>query len=131
MRVIARRATMLAGDRSQGVGEAKPRRSRDKSETKPRRDQSCEYCRESRNFPNCVHWHVFYFYISFLCSAIYYILLLLIVPKKRVCAPVAHKCIIISIMQNHRYIKKMDFFIQKLEKCQNYDAIKTQTLATI
>ena len=22
---------------------------------------SCEHCRESRNFPNCVHWHVFYF----------------------------------------------------------------------
>ena len=49
MRVIARRATMLAGDRSQGVAE-----------TKPRRDQSCEHCLESRNFPNCVHWHVFY-----------------------------------------------------------------------
>ena len=27
MRDIARRATMLAGDRSQGVGETKPRRS--------------------------------------------------------------------------------------------------------
>ena len=50
MRVIARRVTMLAGDRSQGVAE-----------TKPRRDQSCEHCRESRNFANCVHWHVFYF----------------------------------------------------------------------
>ena len=27
----------------------------------PRRNQSCEHCRESGNFPNCVHWHVFYF----------------------------------------------------------------------
>ena len=61
MRVITRRATILAGDRSQGVAEAKPRRSRDKAETNPRRDQSCEHCRESRNFPNCVHWHIFYF----------------------------------------------------------------------
>ena len=41
---------MLAGDRS-----------RDKAKTKPRRGQSCEHCRESRNFPNYVHWHVFYF----------------------------------------------------------------------
>ena len=46
---------------SRDVAEAKPRRSRDKAETKPRRDQSCEHCRESRNFPNCVHWHIFYF----------------------------------------------------------------------
>ena len=29
--------------------------------SKPRRDQSCEHCRESLNFPNCVHWHVLYF----------------------------------------------------------------------
>ena len=50
MRVITRRATMLARDRSQGVVE-----------TKPRRDQFCEHCRESRNFPNRVHWHVLYF----------------------------------------------------------------------
>ena len=33
-------------------------RSRGVAETKPRRDQSCEHCRESRNFPNCVHWHI-------------------------------------------------------------------------
>ena len=61
MRVIARRATMLAGDRSQGVVEASVRRSRGVAETNPRRDQSCEHCRESRNLPNCVHWHVLYF----------------------------------------------------------------------
>ena len=47
--------------RNRDVAEAKPRRSRDKAETKLRRDQSCEHCRESRNFPNCVHWDVFYF----------------------------------------------------------------------
>ena len=40
---------------------SKPRRSRGVGETKPRRDQSYEHYRESRNFPNCVHWHVFYF----------------------------------------------------------------------
>ena len=34
MRVITRRATMLAGDRSQGVAEAKPRQSRDKAEAR-------------------------------------------------------------------------------------------------
>ena len=34
MRVIMRRATMLAGDRSQGVAEAKPRQSRDESEAR-------------------------------------------------------------------------------------------------
>ena len=50
MWVIAWRTTMLAEDQS-----------RDKAETKPRRDQSCEHCRVSRSFPNCVHWHVFYF----------------------------------------------------------------------
>ena len=33
MRLIMRRAAMLAGDRSQGVAEAKPRQSRDKAET--------------------------------------------------------------------------------------------------
>ena len=27
-------------------------RNRDEAESKPRRDQSCEHCRESRNFPN-------------------------------------------------------------------------------
>ena len=46
MRVITQRATMLAGDRSQGVTEAKPRRSLDKGETKPRRDQSCEHFKQ-------------------------------------------------------------------------------------
>ena len=24
-------------------------------------DQSCEHCRESLNFQNCVHLHIFYF----------------------------------------------------------------------
>ena len=33
----------------------------------------------------------FNFYISFLCSAMYYIALLSTFPKKRVFAPVAHK----------------------------------------
>ena len=33
----------------------------DRRRSKPRRDQFCEHCRESRNFPNCVHWHAFYF----------------------------------------------------------------------
>ena len=50
MRVIARRTIMLAIDRSW-----------DQAETNPRHDQSCEHCRKSRNFPNSVHWHVFYF----------------------------------------------------------------------
>ena len=61
MRVIARRATMLAGDRSQGVVEMQVTRSWGKAETKPRRNQSCELGRESRDFPNRVHWHVFFF----------------------------------------------------------------------
>ena len=52
MRVIAWRATMLAGEWSQGVIEAQVRRNRGVAETKPRRDQSCEHYRESRNFPN-------------------------------------------------------------------------------
>ena len=52
---------MLAGDRSQGVVEVQPMHSRDVAKAKPRRDQSCEHCRESRNFPNCVHWHECYF----------------------------------------------------------------------
>ena len=43
MRVITRRATMLAEDRSQGA-------------ISPARILS-----ESRNYPNCVHWHIFYF----------------------------------------------------------------------
>ena len=34
MRVITRRATMLAGDRSQGIAEAKPRQSRDEAEAR-------------------------------------------------------------------------------------------------
>ena len=34
MRVITRRATMLAGDRSQGVVEAKPRQSRDEAKAR-------------------------------------------------------------------------------------------------
>ena len=43
MRVITRRATMPAGDRSRGA-------------ISPGRLLS-----ESRNGPNCVHWHIFYF----------------------------------------------------------------------
>ena len=43
MRVITRRATMLAGDWSRGA-------------ISPARILS-----ESRNYPNCVHWHIFYF----------------------------------------------------------------------
>ena len=43
MRVIARRATMLAGDRSRGpISPAK-------------------ILSESRNYRNCVHWRIFYF----------------------------------------------------------------------
>ena len=38
----------------------------------------------------------FNFYISFLCSAMYYIALLLTVAKKRVCAPVAHKKVFVT-----------------------------------
>ena len=34
MRVITRRATMVAGDRSQGVAEAKPKQSRDEAEAR-------------------------------------------------------------------------------------------------
>ena len=34
MRVITRRVTMLAGDRSQGVVETKPRQSRDQAEAR-------------------------------------------------------------------------------------------------
>ena len=34
---------------------SKPIRGWGKAETNPRRDRSCEHCRESRNFPNCVH----------------------------------------------------------------------------
>ena len=66
-------------------------RSRGKAETNPRRDQSCEHCRESRNVPNCVHWHIFYFYIVFLCNGIYNIALLSAVTEKRVSAAEAHK----------------------------------------
>ena len=43
MKVIARRATMLAGDRSRG--EISP----------------ASILSEFRNYPNCVHWHIFYF----------------------------------------------------------------------
>ena len=32
--------------------------------SKPRRDQFCEHCRESRNFPNCVPRHVIYCYVN-------------------------------------------------------------------
>ena len=54
MRVITRRATMLAGDRSQGVAEAKPRRSRGAI-------SPASILSKSRNYPNCVHWRIFYF----------------------------------------------------------------------
>ena len=54
MRVITRRATMLAGDRSQGVAEAKSRRSR--GEISP-----ASILSESRNYPNCAHWRIYYF----------------------------------------------------------------------
>ena len=53
MRVITLRATMPAGDQSQGVAEAKPRRSR--ASISP-----ASILSESRNYPNCVHWHIFY-----------------------------------------------------------------------
>ena len=43
MRVITRRPTMLARDRSRGA-------------ISPARILS-----ESRNYPNCMHWHIFYF----------------------------------------------------------------------
>ena len=54
MRVITRRASMLAGDRSQSVAEAKPRRSRGVI-------SSASILSESRYYPNCAHWRVFYF----------------------------------------------------------------------
>ena len=54
MRVITRRATMLAGNRSQGEAETKPRRSRGAI-------SPASILSESRNHPNCVHWHIFYF----------------------------------------------------------------------
>ena len=54
MRVIARRSTMLAGDRRWGVAEEKPRRSRGAI-------SPTSILSESRNYPNCVHWHIFYF----------------------------------------------------------------------
>ena len=43
MRVITWRATMFAGDRSRGA------------------ISPASILRESRNYPNCVHWHIFYF----------------------------------------------------------------------
>ena len=43
MRVITRRATMLAGDRSR------------------RAISPASILSKSRNYPNCVHWHIFYF----------------------------------------------------------------------
>ena len=43
MRVITRRATMLAGDRSRGA------------------ITPASILSESRNYPNCVHWSIFYF----------------------------------------------------------------------
>ena len=43
MRVITRRATMLAGDRSRGS------------------ISPASILSESRNYPNCLHWHIFYF----------------------------------------------------------------------
>ena len=54
MRFITRRATMLAGNWSQGVAEAKPRRSRGAI-------SPASILSESRNYPNCVHWRIFYF----------------------------------------------------------------------
>ena len=43
MRVITRRATMLAGDRSRGA------------------ISPASILSESRNHPSCAHWHIFYF----------------------------------------------------------------------
>ena len=43
MRVITRRATILAGDQSRGA------------------ISPASILSESRNYPNCVHWHIFYF----------------------------------------------------------------------
>ena len=57
MRVITRRATMLAGDWSQGIVEAKSRRCRD--EISP-----ASILSESRNYPNCVYWRLYYFMTS-------------------------------------------------------------------
>ena len=54
MRVITRRATMLAGNRSQGVAEAKLRRSRGAISPASILSETC-------NHPNCVHRHIFYF----------------------------------------------------------------------
>ena len=54
MRVIARRATMPAGDRNQGVAETKPRRSQGAI-------SPASILSESRNYPNCVHWLIVYF----------------------------------------------------------------------
>ena len=73
MRVITRRATMLTGERSRDVAEAKPRRSRGAI-------NPASILNESRNYPNCVHWHIFYFMwlrrvYEFLCvhsNLIYY-----------------------------------------------------------
>ena len=53
MRVIMRRAAMLAGDRSQGVAERKPRRSQGAI-------SPASILSESRHYPNCVHWNIFY-----------------------------------------------------------------------
>ena len=44
---------MLARDRSKGVAEAKPRRSRGVI-------SPASILSESRNYPNCVHCHIFY-----------------------------------------------------------------------
>ena len=54
MRVITRWATMLAGDRSQGIVEAYLRQSRGAI-------SPASILSESRNYPNRVHWHIFYF----------------------------------------------------------------------
>ena len=57
MRVITRRATMLAGDQSQGM----PRRSRGVVEVEAQLRHSrgaispASILSESRNYPNCVH----------------------------------------------------------------------------
>ena len=54
MRVITQRATMLAGDRS-----------RDKAETKPRRDQSCEHFKRVSQLPElCALAHILFYVTS-------------------------------------------------------------------
>ena len=86
MRVITRRTTMLAGDRSRGeispasifsesrnypncvhwrIIKVITRRATMLAETKPRRSRGAisptSILSESRIYPNYVHWHIFYF----------------------------------------------------------------------